>query len=431
MTDLINLPLQKIKTATLNNNTAMSRKRYIKLILILGSLTALGPFSIDMYLPGFSGIAKDLNTTVANVSMTLSSYFIGISAGQLLYGPLLDRFGRKKPLFIGLLVYILASLGCVFVTDIDTFIGLRFIQAVGSCAATVASVSMVRDLFPVKDIPKVFSLLMLVVGLSPMLAPTIGGYVTADYGWHTVFFILMCMGIVIMIAAQLILPNTYLPDTSISLKPKPIITNFISILKEPQFYTYAFAGAIAFSGLFTYVAASPILFMDIFKVDAKTYGWIFAFMSLSFISASQLNSLLLRKFNSEQMIFGALISQTFIVSLFLLLSLNDLLGLYGTITMLFLFLACLGISNPNTAGLTLAPFARNAGSASALMGAIQLGLGAFVSFLVGVFVHNSTVPMVAIMAVTTILALIILILGRKKIKKTIAISSDEEIVTVH
>ena len=301
----------------------------------------------------------------------------------------------------------------------------------GSCAATVASVSMVRDLFPVKDIPKVFSLLMLVVGLSPMLAPTIGGYVTADYGWHTVFFILMCMGIVIMIAAQLILPNTYLPDTSISLKPKPIITNFISILKEPQFYTYAFAGAIAFSGLFTYVAASPILFMDIFKVDAKTYGWIFAFMSLSFISASQLNSLLLRKFNSEQMIFGALISQTFIVSLFLILSLNDLLGLYGTITMLFLFLACLGISNPNTAGLTLAPFARNAGSASALMGAIQLGLGAFVSFLVGVFVHNSTVPMVAIMAVTTILALIILILGRKKIKKTIAISSDEEIVTVH
>ena len=431
MTDLINLPLQKIKTATLNNNTAMSRKRYIKLILILGSLTALGPFSIDMYLPGFSGIAKDLNTTVANVSMTLSSYFIGISAGQLLYGPLLDRFGRKKPLFIGLLVYILASLGCVFVTDIDTFIGLRFIQAVGSCAATVASVSMVRDLFPVRDIPKVFSLLMLVVGLSPMLAPTIGGYVTADYGWHTVFFILMCMGIVIMIAAQLILPNTYLPDTSISLKPKPIITNFISILKEPQFYTYAFAGAIAFSGLFTYVAASPILFMDIFKVDAKTYGWIFAFMSLSFISASQLNSLLLRKFNSEQMIFGALISQTFIVLLFLILSLNDLIGLYGTITMLFLFLACLGISNPNTAALTLAPFARNAGSASALMGAIQLGLGAFVSFLVGVFVHNSTVPMVAIMAVTTILALIILILGRKKIKKTIAISSDEEIVTVH
>lgn len=397
--------------------TELSKKQYFKLILILGSLTALGPFSIDMYLPGFSGIAKDLNTTVANVSMTLSSYFIGISAGQLLYGPLLDRFGRKKPLFIGLLIYILASLGCVFVTDIDTFIGLRFIQAVGSCAATVASVSMVRDLFPVKDIPKVFSLLMLVVGLSPMLAPTIGGYVTAYYGWHTVFLILMCMGIVILVASQFFLPNTYMPDTSISLKPRPIITSFISILKEPQFYTYAFAGAIAFSGLFTYVAASPIVFIDVYKVDGKTYGWIFAFMSLSFISASQVNSLLLRKFKSEQMIFGALISQSFIVILFLILSINDVLGLYGTIVMLFLFLACLGISNPNTAGLTLAPFSRNAGSASALMGAIQLGLGAFVSFAVGVFVSSSVVPMVIIMTSTTLLAFLIIILGRRKIKK--------------
>ncbi len=415
----------------MNTNTAITKKKYIKLILILGWLTALGPFSIDMYLPGFAGIAKDLNTSVANVSMTLSSYFIGISAGQLLYGPLLDRFGRKRPLFIGLIVYILASLGCVFVTDIDTFIGLRFVQAVGSCAATVASVSMVRDLFPVKDIPKVFSMLMLVVGLSPMLAPTIGGYITADYGWHTVFFILMCMGIVILFASQIVLPNTYLPDTSISLKPRPIITNFIRIIKEPQFYTYAFAGAIAFSGLFTYVAASPIVFMDIFKVDAKTYGWIFAFMSLSFISASQVNSLLLRKFKSEQMIFGALISQTFIVILFLILSINDLLDLYGTIIMLFLFLACLGISNPNTAGLTLAPFARNAGSASALMGAIQLGLGAFVSFAVGIFVDNSVVPMVIIMTITTILAMIILIFGRRNIKRTITNSTDEEIAIAH
>ncbi|MNX55114.1 Bicyclomycin resistance protein [compost metagenome] len=409
----------------------MTKAKYFELILILGLLTALGPFSIDMYLPGFSGIAKDLNTSVANVSMTLSSYFIGISAGQLLYGPLLDRFGRKKPLFIGTLVYILASLGCVFVADIDTFIALRFIQAIGSCAATVASVSMVRDLFPVKDIPKVFSMLMLVVGLSPMLAPTIGGYVTEYYGWHTVFFILMCIGIIILVAAQIVLPNTYEPNVSISLKPKPIIAEFISIIKVPQFYTYAFAGSIAFSGLFVYVAASPILFMDIFEVGPKIYGWIFAFMSLSFIIASQLNSLLLRKFTSEQMIFGALISQSVISVVFLVLVMNDILELYGTIAMMFLFLACLGISNPNTAGLTLAPFSRNAGSASALMGAIQLGLGAFASFLVGVFVKDSMVPMVAIMTCTTIIAFIILNIGKRKIKETIVNSGDEEIPMVH
>jgi MFS transporter, DHA1 family, multidrug resistance protein len=412
-------------------NKSITKSKYIKLILILGSLTALGPFSIDMYLPGFAGIAKDLNTSVANVSMTLSSYFVGISAGQLLYGPLLDRFGRKKPLFIGLLIYILASLGCVFVTDINTFIGIRFIQAIGSCAAAVASVSMVRDLFPVKDIPKVFSLLMLVVGLSPMLAPTFGGYITADYGWHTVFFILMSMGILILLASQIGLPNTFKPDTSISLKPKPIITNFISILKEPQFYTYCFTGSIAFSGLFAYVAASPVLFMDIFKVDAKTYGWIFAFMSMSFIGASQINSLLLRKFTSEKMIYGSLVVQSIISLLFLILVMNNTIGLYETTGLLFLFLGCMGISNPNTAGLTLAPFSKNAGSASALMGAIQLGIGALASFAVGFFVKNSMLPMVVIMAVTTILALIILILGKRNIKKTIATSHDEGIATVH
>jgi len=409
----------------------MTTKKYIQLILILGSLTALGPFSIDMYLPGFSGIAKDLHTTVAKVSMSLSSYFIGISAGQLLYGPLLDRFGRKKPLFMGLMVYILASLGCVYVADIDSFIFLRFIQAIGSCAATVASVAMVRDLFPLKDIPKVFSLLMLVLGLSPMLAPTIGGYITEDYGWHTVFFILMCMGIAILIASQLGLPNSYKPDTSISLKPKPIIANFLKVLKEPQFYTYAFTGSIAFSGLFTYVAASPIVFMDIYHVDAKTYGWIFAFMSVSFIGSSQLNSILLKRFSSEQMIFAALIAQSVISIVFLILAVNNLLGLYETITMLFLFLGCLGISNPNTAGLTMAPFAKNAGSASALMGAIQLGLGALASFAVGVFVKDSVWPMVIIMTSTTIIAFIVLNIGKRFIKDKVEISENDDVLVGH
>ncbi|TRX35737.1 multidrug effflux MFS transporter [Flavobacterium sp. ZT3R18] len=409
----------------------MTKTNYIKLILILGSMSALGPFSIDMYLPGFSGIAKDLNTTVANVSMSLSSYFVGISAGQLLYGPLLDRFGRKKPLFIGLLIYILASLDCIFVADINTFIGLRFVQAVGSCAATVASIAMVRDLFPIKEIPNVLSKLMLVIGLSPMLAPTIGGYVTSYWGWHIVFLILMCMGVFVLIASQMGLPKTHEPDVSISLKPKPIINNFISIIKVPQFYTYALTGSIAFSGLFTYVAASPILFMNILKVDAQIYGWIFAFMSLSFIGSSQLNSLLLRRFSSEQMIFGALIAQIIISTAFLILAINGVLGLYGTIALLFLFLACLGISNPNTAGLTLAPFAKNTGSASALMGATQLGIGALASFAVGVFVKNSMVPMVAIMTCTTIIAFIILNIGKRKIKKTVVNSGDDEIIMGH
>jgi DHA1 family bicyclomycin/chloramphenicol resistance-like MFS transporter len=408
----------------------VTRKKYITLILILGSLTALGPFSIDMYLPGFESIAKDLNTTVNKVSLSLSSYFIGISAGQLLYGPLLDRFGRKTPLYIGLLVYIIASLGCAVTTNIDVFIGLRFIQAVGSCAAAVASMAMVRDVFPVNDSPKVFSLLMLVVGLSPMLAPTIGGYVIAGLGWHIIFIILACMGAAVLLASRFGLPHTRKPDTSISLRPKPIISNFKKVLIHPQFYTYALSGAVAFSGLFTYVAGSPILFMDIFDVSEKTYGWIFAFMSVSFIGTSQLNSLLLRKYKSEQLVYWGLALQCIVSTLFLLAALNNWLDLYGTIAMLFLYLGCLGLTNPNTAGLALAPFSNNAGSASALMGAIQLGMGALASMIVGVLVKNSMVPMVAIMACSTILALLILLIGRRNIT-AVTEATDTEAVIVH
>lgn len=394
----------------------MDKKTYFSLVLVLGSLTALGPFSIDMYLPGFTGIAEDLNTSVSNVSLTLSSYFIGISAGQLLYGPLLDKFGRKKPLYIGLLVYILASLACYFVTSIDYFIGLRFIQAVGSCAASVAAMTMVRDLFPIKEIPKVFAKLMLILGLSPMLAPTLGGYITADFGWHMVFLVLTFMGIGILLASKFFLKSTYIPDSTISLKPKPIVANFILVLKQPQFYTYAFTGGIAFSGLFTYVASSPAIFMDIFNVDGKTYGWIFAFLSISFIGTSQLNSYLLKKYSSEQLIDKGLKVQLIISIIFALGIYFNLLNLYGVIAMLFLFLGCLGFCNPNTTALSLAPFDKNAGSASAVMGAVQMGLGSLASVAVGIFVTDSILPVTMIFIGTSLLALVILHLGQKRIK---------------
>lgn len=394
----------------------MTQKRYIFLILVLGSLTALGPFSIDMYLPGFKAIAKDLQTTDGKVSWSLSSYFIGISAGQLLYGPLLDRFGRKKPLFVGLLVYILASLGCVLVADIDSFIVLRFIQALGSCAATVASIAMVRDLFPVSENAKVFALLMLVLGVSPMIAPTLGGYITVAFGWHAVFIILTGLGLFNLLASWLWLPDSYQPDTTMSLKPKPILNNFLAVIKEPQFYTYALTGALAFAGLFVYITSSPILFMSLFKVKEETYGWIFAFLSIGFIGSSQVNTLLLKTYKSEQLIFAAIIGQVITVIIFLIGSVNGWFGLAETIGFLFLFLCCLGIANPNAAALSLAPFSKNAGSASALMGAMQMGLGAFASACIGFFEQKSAVPMVAIMTATSIIALVILYTGRKTIK---------------
>jgi DHA1 family bicyclomycin/chloramphenicol resistance-like MFS transporter len=402
----------------------MTKRKNFFLILLLGSLTALGPFSIDMYLPGFPAIAKDLHTTVARVSLSLSGFFIGISAGQLLYGPLLDRFGRKKPLYIGLVVYIISSIGCAYATSIDALIILRFIQAVGSCAAAVASIAMVRDLFPLNENAKVFALLMLVVGVSPMIAPTVGGYVTTAFGWHSVFIVLMLLGLVNLLASIFGLPDSYKPDPTISLKPRPIITNFLAVLKEPQFYTYALTGSVAFAGLFAYVAGSPLLFMDIYAVSEETYGWIFAFLSIGLIGSSQLNTLLLRKYSSEQMIFAALICQAVTGIVFLVGSINGWFGLPETIGLLFIFLGCLGFASPNTSALSLAPFSKNAGSASALMGAVQMGLGTIASIGVSLFDTRSSLPMVAIMASTSLIALAILYFGRKNITNKVAAGKE-------
>lgn len=409
----------------------MTKKRYFFLILILGTLTALGPFSIDMYLPGFPAIAKDLHETVARVALSLSSFFIGISAGQLLYGPLLDRFGRKKPLYAGLVIYVLACFGCLFVRSIEALIVLRFVQAIGSCAAGVASVAMVRDLFPVQDNAKVFSLLMLVVGASPMIAPTVGGYVTAAFGWQSVFLILAVIGILILLASVFFLPESYQPDTSISLKPKPILLGFWSVLREPQFYTYAVAGAMAFAGLFAYVSGSPLVFMDVYRVNGKVYGWIFAFLSIGFIGSSQFNSLLLKKYKSEQIVFSALAGQSFVGLIFLVGTMNAWFGLYGIIAMLFLFLACLGIANPNASALSLAPFSKNAGSASALLGALQLGMGALASVGVSLFNTHSALPMAAIIAGTTVFALLILLLGRSRISRQVEVPQGQGTVVIH
>ncbi|WP_199118859.1 multidrug effflux MFS transporter [Pedobacter sp. ASV28] len=394
----------------------MSKVKPFFLIIILGSLAALGPFSIDMYLPGFKAIANDLNTTAGKVSLSLSSFFIGISAGQLLYGPLLDKYGRKKPLYFGLVLYILSCLGCLLVTNVEQLILLRFVQAIGSCATAVASVAMVRDLFSVKESAKVFASLMLVIAVSPMLAPTAGGYLIAAFGWPSVFLFLGVMAFFMLLAVKYKLPESYVPNPDYSLKPKPIISNFLVVLKEPYFIIFAAIGALTFSGLFAYVSSSPIVFMDLFKVSETTYGWIFALLSVVFIGLSQVNTLLLRWYNSKPIILYALIAQSLFSLVFLIFALNNWLNLYSMIGFIALFLGCLGLINPNASALALSPFQKNAGSASALMGALQMGLGAIAAALISIFNSDQLWPMPTIMTIASLLALVFLLFGYRKIK---------------
>jgi DHA1 family bicyclomycin/chloramphenicol resistance-like MFS transporter len=404
---------------------AIAKKRFY-LILILGLLTAIGPFSIDMYLPAFPAIAADLHTTIAHVSLSLSSFFIGISFGQLLYGPLLDRFGRKKPLYAGLFLYLLASIGCALAHSADALIALRLLQALGGCVGMVASRAMVRDLFHVSENAKIFSSLMLVVAISPIVAPTLGGYVTAALRWQFIFIILIAINIIIIAAIYFILPESRPPNPDFSLKPRPILFSFLSVIKEPQFYTYALTGSVASAGLYAYIAGSPYVFMELFKVSEKQYGWIFAMIAMGLIGASQLNSLLLRKYKSEQIIRVALFCQSITGLLLFVGAITGRIELFSTVFLIFIFLSCQGFTFPNTSALSLAPFTKIAGSASALLGAIQMGIGSLSSAMVSFLNNHTAIPMSGVMACCAICSFIILSFGRKIIRYKASVLDVEE-----
>lgn len=392
----------------------MEKKRsHFNLILILGLLTAIGPFSIDMYLPAFPAIAKGLNTTVAQVMLSLSSFFIGISVGQLVYGPMLERFGRKKPLYVGLVIYLLASIGCAFTASINALIVFRFLQALGSCAGMVTSRAIVRDLFAVKDNAKVFSSLMLVVAVSPIIAPTAGGYITSALGWRYVFAALIVVDIAILAGVYFLLPESKKPDASHSLKPMAIARNFYRILIQPQFYIYALTGAVAASGLYAYISGSPQVFIEMFGVNEKQYGWIFAIIAMGIIGASQINTLVLRKHPSEKIVQTALIVQSIVGVTLAGIAFFNWSELYTTIALAFLYLGCQGFIFPNASALTMAAFGHNAGNASALMGAIQMGIGALASATVSILQNHTALPMSGVMAFCSITAFSIFMMGRK------------------
>jgi DHA1 family bicyclomycin/chloramphenicol resistance-like MFS transporter len=393
----------------------MKKKERFKLVIVLGLLSALGPFSIDMYLPGFPAIAQNLNTTVDYVSYSLSSFLIGVCTGQFIWGPLLDRFGRKPPLYAGLAIYILASLGCALSSSITMLIGFRFLQALGGCAGMIAPRAIVRDIFPVKESAKVFSLLILILGASPIIAPTVGSFMVTAFGWHSVFIVLAAVTAILLIVVIFLLPESKRPNPSFSLKPKPILLNFFLVIKTPQFYSYALAGAVASASLMAYISGSPLVFMEIFGLKEHQYSLIFAFIAVGLIGSSQLNNFLLKKYSNIQIIKTMLLTQTGIGVFLVAGTLSGLLGLNGTVILVFLFLSCQGFIGPNTGALSMAPFSKQAGSASALMGAMQTCFGAIVSAVVGWLSNGTALPMLSMMMGCALLSLILLTIGHKSI----------------
>ncbi len=406
----------------------MSIKNQRSIIITLGALSALGPFSIDMYLPGFPAISKDLNSPIAHVALSLTSFFIGISVGQLFYGPIIDRFGRKTPLYAGLFIYLLSSIGCMLAPDVDTLIALRLIQALGGCAGMVVSKAMVRDIFPVEDNAKVFSMLMLVMGVAPIIAPTIGGFVSADFGWRTLFLILAAISALMILGTYKFLPNSKEPDKTVSLSPKSVIVEYIAVIKEPLFLTYVLAGGISAAGMFAYISASPFVFIELFDLTEKQFGWLFGFNAFGLIAASQVNSLLLRKYSSEAIVYTVGVIQVFVGVTLFALTYFGFIGFAGTFILIFTYLAMQGFLFPNTSALGMRPFNKNAGSASALMGSLQMVFGALASAAISALHDNTALPMTGVIAFCSITSITIILFGTKKINKSV--KSPEEAVLV-
>lgn len=387
----------------MSTTAALAPNKRLGLVLVLGALSAIGPLSVDMYLPAFTSISQDFQVPVARVESSLAAFFIGLSLGQLFYGPLADRFGRRRPLMLGMLVYIAATVGCALSASIEHLILFRFLQALGGCAGMVITRAIVRDLFEGSEAAKIFSLLMLVMGIAPILGPLLGGYILSVADWHMIFWVVGAIAIASLITLALWLPETHGPNPEVKLNQ--VASNYWAILKDPAFRFNTLAGGFAQAGMFTYITGSPFVFMELYGVKPENYGWFFGVNAAGLIFASQLNARLASRYRPDEILKVSLwITLAAGVSLFLLAPLG--LGIFGVAVPLFFYVASLGVVTPNTTTGALANQAQRAGSASALIGTLQFILASIASGIISLSHAQSALPMAAVIGSLSILAML-------------------------
>lgn len=389
-----------------------NRRTYFRIIITLGFLIGLNPFSIDMYLPAFSSIAAGLNTDVATVGLSLASFFAGICLGQLLYGPVLDRFGRKRPLIIGLSIYLLASVGCAFVNSIEQLIFLRFIQALGGCVGMVASRAVVRDIFPANQNARIFSMLILVMGVAPIIAPSIGGLIVTFFDWHFIFIALAVITAAVIAAVAFFLPESKGPDPSVSLEPLSVIKEYFYVMHNRRFVLYTLAMAFGSAALFGYITSSPFLFMEVYGLGEFQYSVAFSFCACCLITGSQVNRALLNRMSEEQAALLTAVTLVSVTLVLLLLMLGPGAPLPAALACIAVFMFSLGIINPNTSALAMTSVSHNIGMASAMTGFVQMGMSALIAGLVSVLANGTTIPMAAIVFGCTVILLGCILMAR-------------------
>ncbi|WP_339288481.1 multidrug effflux MFS transporter [Paenibacillus sp. FSL E2-0201] len=382
-----------------------SRKQRLQLAVILGSITTIGPLSIDMYLPALPTLVADFGTTAALVQLSLTFFLLGLASGQLVAGPLSDVYGRRRPLLIGMFIYAVSSVLCAFSPSIGLLIGLRFIQGLAGSVGVVVSRAAVRDLYSGSELTKFFSLLMIVNGLGPILAPVIGGQLLRVTTWQGIFLVLFAAGIIICLTILLRLPETLPKERRSKSGLKGTLLTFRVLLGNRKFMGYALSQGFVTASMFAYISGSSFVLQNIFAVTPQVYSLIFAMNGLGIIITGQIAGRLAGKVSETKLLLSGLLLCT-MGGILLLLTILVGGGLIPILICLFAVVSSVGIVGATSFSLAMQDQGETAGSASALIGLIPLLLGSCVAPLVGLGGVESALPMAIVIACTGVLSIL-------------------------
>lgn len=384
---------------------ALSRRQRVVYILILGALTALGPFTIDLYLPAFPAIESDLGVSEAAVQLTLTGTTLGFALGQLLVGPLSDKVGRKLPLVLATAVHVGASVGAALSTDITMLMVFRVLQGVGAAGGGVVAMAMVRDLFSGYPLVRMLSRMALVNGMAPILAPVIGSQLLLVVNWPGIFWFLASYGVLVVVGASVFLIET-LPPADRQGSDSGVLQRYKRVLSDRVFIGLLIMGGLNFGSLFVYLSASPFLFQGVYGFTEQEYGLLFAINSLGVVFGVQVNARLIRRVPPQWVLAFSTASM---VTMALLIAVFDLLGFgfWGTAVPLWFYILSLGFTFPSIQVLALSRHGAQAGTAASLLGAATFGFAGIISPIVGVL-GGTAAPMGLLMASCMGLAIVVL-----------------------
>jgi MFS transporter, DHA1 family, multidrug resistance protein len=379
-----------------------------KLFLMIGGLTLFGPLCIDMYLPSLPRLTRDLHASASSVQFSLTTCLIGLAIGQVLIGPASDKFGRRRPLLGGLALFVVASLACSLAVSAPMLAMLRIFQGIGGSAGIVIGRAVVRDLYSGTAAARFFATLMLVTGLGPVLAPQIGAGLLELTSWRGVFLLLGVAGTLLLGMAAFRLPETLAPERRDSAGGVgAALSSMRRVGTNPVFLANALAAGIGFGSIFAYVSGSSFLMEDIYHLSPSMFGFLFAVNGVGLVAAGQLSAHYVGRFGASRLLtFGLSLMAVAGVAFFLIVA-TGVAGLAGVLPCLFLVMCANGLSAPNAMALAMNDFPDAAGSASALMGVLQFGVGALVAPLVGLGGNADAIPMAVIMALSGVLAIIV------------------------